>query len=404
MSSLVYWDWARLGPMSPAAQRAQLDFVRLAAEEPSSLYFEQFLRGGFGAWPTSYQRRFGGLNSWQGVSGLKHSIQRLANAPDDWRVLLASRSLSLVRLGARYQFRVCQNVLTTDLSWPTYQHAIERQAARTGNRVTIVPVRDQILDRGWTVDDVASYLAEAFVAQQCDGLFLPAVDHLGIRLPVRRIIEAIQRRCELRFVLIDAAQAFCHVPLDECLMVADFVVAGSHKWMGAYLPTGIGLFGHRRTRELIEHHVKRLRTSGRLSDPLLNFTQQIDTGDVDGHSETANLANLFACAGAVSDHQGRLARSLASASGSPLSGLSLPESLREWRPITPCPAMRSRIVLLESADSPTRHASADSLRRRWLREGWIVTAYHGGRIRVSCPPPPLERNDALTAGGVSAGA
>jgi hypothetical protein len=251
---------------------------------------------------------------------------------------------------------------------------------------------------------VATYLAEAFVAQRCDGLFLPAVDHLGIRLPVRLIVEAIQRRRELRFVLIDAAQAFCHVPLDECLSVADFAVAGIHKWLGAYLPTGIGLFGHRQSRELIERSVKRLRTSGRLSDPLLHFTEQIDTGEMDGHSETATLANLFACAGAVRDHRVRPARALASAAGWPLSGLSLPESLREWRPLTPCPAMQSRIVLLEAADSPTRPASADSVRRCWLREGLVITGYDGGLVRVSRPLPPSERNDALTAGGVSAGA
>ncbi|MDZ4683789.1 MAG: aminotransferase class V-fold PLP-dependent enzyme [Planctomycetaceae bacterium] len=386
--------------MSPAPQRAQFDFVRLAAEEPSSLYFEQFLRDGYGAWPTSYQRRFPGLSTWLGVSGLKRSLQRLANAPDDWRVLLANRSLSLVRLAARCQFRVCRNVLATDLSWPTYQHAIERQAARTDTRVTTVPLRAAILQRGWTVDDVVNDLAEAFVARRCDGLFLPAVDHLGIRLPIRLIVEAIQRRSELRFVLIDAAQAFCHVPLDDCLAVADFVVAGSHKWLGAYLPTGIGLFGHRRSRELIEHSVKRLRTSGRLSDPLLHFTEQIETDEMDGHSETANLATLFTCAGAVCDQQVRPTRSLASAAEWPLSGLNLPESLREWRPLTPCPAMQSRIVLLEAADSPTRPASADLVRQRWLKEGLVITGYDDGCVRVSRPLPPAERNDALTAGGV----
>jgi hypothetical protein len=84
LSRLVYWDWARLGPMSPAAQRAQLDFVRLVAEEPSSLYFEQFLRDGFHAWPDSYQRRFPGLDTWPGVSGLKYRLLDLVQAPSDW--------------------------------------------------------------------------------------------------------------------------------------------------------------------------------------------------------------------------------------------------------------------------------------------------------------------------------
>jgi len=97
---LHYLDTARLGQMTPAAKDAQLDFVRLSAEEPSSLYFEQFLRDGFSAWPAFYQERFPGLRTWTGVSGLKQSIRRLTHAPDDWQVLFANRSLSLIHLGA----------------------------------------------------------------------------------------------------------------------------------------------------------------------------------------------------------------------------------------------------------------------------------------------------------------
>lgn len=90
MAPLLYLDTARLGQMTPAAKDAQLDVVRLSAEEPSSLYFEQFLRDGFSAWPTFYQERFPGLRTWTGVSGLKESIRRLVKAQDDWQVLLAS--------------------------------------------------------------------------------------------------------------------------------------------------------------------------------------------------------------------------------------------------------------------------------------------------------------------------
>ena len=120
-----------------------------------------------------------------------------------------------------------------------------------------------------------------------------------------------ERRSELRFCFIDAAQAFCHVPLDDCLTVADFIVAGSHKWMGAYLPTGIGLFGQRRSREMIEHRVRPSRKDSLPDDPLLHFTEQLDAGQLDGHSETANLTSLFACAGAVADNLSPLAQAAA---------------------------------------------------------------------------------------------
>jgi len=141
---LLYLDTARLGQTLPAARDAQIDFVRLTAEEPSTLYFEEFLKHGYEVWPDSYQNRFRDLKPWSGVRGLKKSLRQLAGAPDDWNVLLASRSLSLVQLAARSMFQVCCNVLTTDLSWPTYQDAVTRQAFASGGRVTTVPLRDAI--------------------------------------------------------------------------------------------------------------------------------------------------------------------------------------------------------------------------------------------------------------------
>lgn len=372
--------------MNPAAKDAQLDFVRLSAEEPSSLYFEQFLRDGFSAWPAFYQERFPGLRTWSGVSGLKHSIRQLVDAPEDWQVLLASRPLSLVNLASSCMFRVCRNVLATDLSWPTYDQAIEAKARRTGNRITMIPLRDNILCHDWTVDDVASHLANAFVEHQCDGLFLPAVDHLGIRLPVRKIAERIRERSELRFCFIDAAQAFCHVPLDDCLEFADFIVAGSHKWMGAYLPTGIGLFGQRRSRTMVDHRVRHPGQSGCIDDPLLHFTEQIDAGGLDGHSETANLTSIFACAGAVS-HQTNVQANVPGTDILPIDQrlAQVPRPTADWQPRQPNESFRSRIVLFESQDTGRMLACPEAIRRTWLDSGCIVTGYSDGRARVSLP-------------------
>jgi len=370
--------------MTPAAKDAQLDFVRLSAEEPSSLYFEQFLRDGFSAWPSTYRERFPGLHTWAGVAGLKHSIRQLARAPDDWQVLLASRSLSLVHLASSCMLRACRNVLATDLSWPTYEQVLKAKARRTGNRITTVPLRDGILNRGWTVDDVAEYLAKAFVEQRCDGLFLPAVDHLGIRLPIRKAVEAICQQSELRYCFLDAAQAFCHVPLDDCMEFADFIVAGSHKWMGAYLPTGIGLFGRRRSRAMTERYV---RHRGRTDDPLLSFTEQLDTGILDSHSETANLTSIFACAGAVSEQQSSLAFLTRHMPLSDHAVELLPRPPGEWRTLRPVSGMRSRICLLESVGSELADMSADALRRAWLAAGCIVSAYPSGIVRVAIYNP-----------------
>ena len=386
MRPLHYLDTARLGQMTPAAKDAQLDFVRLSAEEPSSLYFEQFLRDGFSAWPAAYQERFPGLRTWTGVSGLKQSIRRLTHAPDDWQVLFANRSLSLIHLATRCLFRACRNVMVTDLSWPTYLHAIEHQASRTGNRVTTAAIRTNILQAGWSSTEVAACLAEAFTRNQCDSLFLPAVDHLGIRLPIREIIERIQRGNELRFSLIDAAQAFCHVPLDDCLSCADFIVAGSHKWMGAYLPTGIGLFGKRRSREMIRHRLRHLGGTHAIEDPLLQFTEQIESGRLDGHSETANLTSLFACAGAAADllstRQTRDENELPRINDL-IQTMRMPSA--DWQPVLPADSLRTRIVLFESHVPSTQHQCVDAIRQTWLDAGYVITAYPGARVRASMP-------------------
>jgi Aminotransferase class-V len=370
--------------MSPAAKDAQIDFVRLSAEEPSSLYFEEFLRHGFDAWPASYQHRFPGLHTWNGVAGLKQSLRQLAGALDDWRVLLASRSMSLVQLATSCMFRVCRNVLTTDLSWPTYQQAIEAKARRTGNRITNVSIRNEILYRGWTADDVASHLATAFEEHQCDGLFLPAVDHLGIRLPIRKIANRIRERNEIRFCFIDAAQAFCQIPLDECVEAADFIVAGSHKWMGAYLPTGIGFFGRRRSRDCIQHIVNLALQSGRTNDPLLCLTEQLDTGCLDSHSETTNLSPIFACAGAVAN---RIRLKLNGESSYLDDRLQAEIFARSpgWQIVSPVFEMRCRVLLMQADDSSIGVANANDTRRFWLNRGVVLSGYPRGIARVSLP-------------------
>jgi len=381
---LLYLDTARLGRMTPAAKEAQLDFVRLAAEEPCSLYVEQFLRDGFAAWPADYQRRFRGLATWGGVASLKRSLQRLAIVPSDWPVLLASRSLALVKLATRWMFRVCRHVLVTDLSWPTYQRVLDRGADRAGAAITSVPIREQVFARELSEQGVAEILAERYVANGCDGLFLPAVDHLGIRLPLREIVRRIEQRAELRFVFIDAAQAFCHVPLDSAVDIADFIVAGSHKWLGAYLPMGIAFVGRRRNPEFVQRRSTQLRRTGFLDDPLLRFTQQVDGGKLDGHSETANLTSLFACAGAVADFT-RSSGLLLDASLPSVDDVErlVPMPRGDWRLLSPVKPMRSRIALFESPSSCD--STADMLRQQWLRAGRIVSAYPRGRVRVSCP-------------------
>ena len=396
MRPLLYLDTARLGQTLPAARDAQIDFVRLTAEEPSTLYFEEFLQHGYNAWPNHYQSHFPALKTWAGVRTLKQSLGQLAGGPDHWNVLLASRSLSLVQLAARSMFQTCRHVLTTDLSWPTYQDAVSRQALAAGAQITTAPLRDAIFRERWTVADVASFLARLCAENGCDGLFLPAVDHLGVRIPVRAIVEQIRNTSHLQFVLVDAAQAFCQVPIDDSLSVADFVVTGCHKWMRAGQPMGVGFFGRNGTRQFIRETLQECCWNGCDLDPLLIFTEQLDGGQINGHSETVNLAPLFSASAAAAEQLEHRSQCSANAYGSSLFDdparfrtLDLPPELSHWIPIHPHETMRSRITLFANQEAIRTSNSAEEARREWLNHGCVVTAYDNGWVRVS-PPPELK--------------
>ncbi len=290
-------------------------------------------------------------------------------------------------------FQICRHVLTTDLSWPTYQDAVSRQALAAGAEITTVPLRDAIFREGWTADGVAAFLATAFVENGCDGLFLPAVDHLGVRIPVRAIVEQIRNTSHLQFVLVDAAQAFCQVPIDDSLAVADFVVTGCHKWMRAGQPMGVGFFGRNGTQQFVRETLQESCGNGSDLDPLLIFTEQLDGGQLNGHSETVNLAPLFSASAAAVEQLRRRNQFSANADDSFLSDnpvdftmLDLPAELRHWIPIQPHETMRSRITLFANQEAVQTSDSAEEARREWLDHACVVTAYDDGWVRVS---PPL---------------
>lgn len=367
--------------MLPAARDAQLDFVRLVAEEPSSLYFEDFLRDGYDAWPATYRERFPGLATWCGVAGLKRTLQKIAGAGGAWSVSLASRSLPLLQHGARRMFRKCHRVLTTDLSWPTYQAAVVAEARRRRREVVPCPLRDSILHGGWTSADVVAFVAAEYARHGCDGLFLPAVDHLGVRMPVARIAEAIKTKARLRFTLVDAAQAFCHVPIDDDLEHADFVVAGSHKWMGAYLPLGMAFArqGDDAWRKYASD-----QNGPAFPDPLWDFTEQVAAHRRGGATETANVAGLMACSAAVRCHADRSWRNSVAWHGE-ANRIEHEAPAGAWRPLDYAADLQSRIRLFRNHARGAGRLAADDVRRQWLAAGYVVTGYDGGIARLSPP-------------------
>ena len=394
----MYLDTARLGRMSLGAQQAHCDFTRWAGEEAGSLYFDDFLRHGLSALPRELQRRYPGLAGWQGISDLKRRLPTLAGGSTSTRVLLANRSARLMMLAARLLCRRCRHLLVTDLSWPAYGELLKREAQRTGVRVTQVPLRHRILAGRVTVEAVIADVVHRYRRQGCDGLFLPAVDNFGIRFPVADIAQKIRQQTELRYFVVDAAQAFCHVPIADALHTCDLLIAGCHKWLRACHPMGIGFAGRPETQPLVEAMLWRPGTAEIVDDPLLDLTEGWETGTASPFGETVNLAPLFSCRGAIEDamtvtQRAETALPMRVANAERLAAIARQAGYLVWQPQ---PGFRSGITVLQSRQAIVRQMTPEAIRRRFLEQGLSVTAYRGGRVRMSLPERPWQAGELET--------
>ncbi len=388
----LYLDTARLGRMSPRAGRAHADFARLAADEGGSLFFERFLRSGAEAWPESVRTRYPGLADWQGIGPLKASLRHLTGSRPDLPVLLANRTAQIMKLAARLLFGQCRNVLITDLGWPPYHEMLATAADRTGRRVSMVRIKSGIMEGGWNEADVMRVVLDHFVREKCDGLFLCAVSNLGVRLPAESIIRCIEGSCALRFAVIDGAQEFCHVPTDLRTEHCDLYMTGCHKWLGGGHPMGLGFYGRRCSQGMIETILARLLAAGKIDDPLLRFSTQLETGELNGQAETVTLVPLFSSHGASMDamtpRSSRLATQLANA-----SAVFSVACLHGWKPMVPAEPLRTGIVMLEAMRPNWQRLPASALREHFAGHGIALTAYDDSVVRLSLPEVPWRTDD-----------
>jgi selenocysteine lyase/cysteine desulfurase len=395
--ALIYLDTARLGRMSPSAQAAQRDFARLAGDEGGSHRLGRFLIEGID--PASRRaNRYPGLASWRGVVELKGALRGLVGVPDDLPLLLANRSAQLMKFAARLLFHPCRNVMVTDLGWPAYHCVLDAERRRANRRITTVEVRDSVLRGGIGEEELVDLLAEQFVRQGCDGLFLTSVSRLGVRLPVERIVRSIEGRCPVRFVVVDGAQDFCHTATRLQSPFCDLYLAGCHKWLGAFHPMGLAFFGTRRSRSVVETVLAEMVGSGDLDDPLLRFSDGLERGTLVEGLETVNVIPLITARGAVEDlvtekldDPATLSRrldnldSLADACGS-----------RDWVPLAPVTDLRSGIGLFQAQQPNPRESGGQALSEAFYRHGIAVTAYGGGLVRLSAPPEEWREEEIET--------
>ncbi|MBI3823649.1 MAG: aminotransferase class V-fold PLP-dependent enzyme [Planctomycetes bacterium] len=370
----LYLDAARMGRMSPSTRSALQEFVRFAGEYGGTLYFDDFLRHGFSALPDQLRRIHPGLTSWQGIQELLETLNAHAGQSSLHLPLLANRTANLVRLAAKSLFAGGRRVLVTDLIWPSYARILRKESAKAGAHIIKLRLREAILLNKIGPSEVAQCVADAVERLDCHGMFLPAVSHDGIRFPLDVLADIIRQRGRRRFLAVDGAQAFCHVPLDMSNLDCDFLVTGSHKWLGAYLPLGIGFV---RNPDAIK--VNNRRGAG---DPLLNFLLELHGNTENRFGETVNLMPLFSCRAALAERRDdfkdfAVRKANADALAAAIDG--------DWQPVMPDRDMRSGILLVNAKSRRLQRLPAARMRAHFLSRGISLTTYDSGRLRLAMP-------------------
>ena len=394
MKSPLYLDTARLGLMAFNVQKAMHSLAQLASIDGLSSRFDDFLHGGYQAWPASLQKQYPGLSDWQGIQELKSALRKLVGLSDKKPVFLASRSVSLMKVAARLLFQRCRRVLVTDLEWPGYLDILRQERQRVGVDIVEVPLRMPVLRGDASAADVCRIISDQYRKHQADGLFLSVVNHLGIRLPVTKIIHNLEdSRRPPEFIVLDDAQGIGHIPHDFGLEDCDLLIAGCHKWLRSHNPLGLGFCIRRRSHEFVRLTLEAMAKSWEADDPLLSFSSQLEGDCLESFSETVNLLGMFSARAALADpanQAGTRQFDMLLENGRTLVRAADGSA---WKPLLPHSTLRSGIVLFQADKSATRAMPPKSVRDHFLDKGVALTSYQEALVRVSLPKMDLSSEE-----------
>lgn len=357
------------------------------------MYCEEFFRSGTADWPDHERLSFPSLAHWHGLRAFKSRIAKRFGVSSPDLVFLANRSAQLVRFAARLMFRKCRNVLTTDLNWPSWQQVVCEEALRCGQQITEAQLTQVVFSHRATAKEVNDRLVGQFCDSDCDGIFLPAVTNLGVHLDTSDLLRELKATGRLRFAMIDAAQSFCHIANPAPLPVADFTIAGCHKWLRGSLPLGLGICGRPIVAEQLCDMLTSTPSMYAIDDPLLRFSEQIEHRVVDQYSETVNIAPLFSANaavnatntgdGAIENQEGKRKAT------AELIRDSIP--IHIWKAVETDASLNSGIVLLQSTSPDIQRCDPHIVRSRFLGQGIAISAYAHGLIRLSVPESMDDR-------------
>jgi hypothetical protein len=362
--------------------------ARFAGTEGLSHRFDALLAHGWDVLPAAARQEYRGLADWKGIADLQRALRELAGTHPDSPCLLAGRSSQLMRLAARLLFMRCRRVLVSDLEWPDFLCALEKERARAAGAIETLPLRAAVFRDRLSASALCSRIADHYCARACDGVFMSAVSFQGGRLPVAEACAALEGVRPPRFVVIDGSQAFCHTP-GPAAGSFDLLLAGCHKWLGAFNPLGVGFGGRRRSWGYIQNAADGLALEGTIDDPLFALLRNLEAGTTRPFSETVSLSCLFTARAAGADFREHRAGAEAFQTLLGNAGrLAETASGSGWAPLAVETSVRSGIALLRADQADTRRASPADVRERFAESGVVLTSYPDGLVRVSVPHTP----------------
>ena len=202
-----------------------------------------------------------------------------------------------MRWAARQLWQRCQRVLIPDTTWPPYLRILQQERGQGG--VVVVPIRRLVQQGQIDAAELTERMIEAYQRQGCDGLFLTAVSHDGVRIPTNALLTALRLEQSLRFAVIDGAQELGHVSINLTEAAPDVWLAGAHKWLGGHQPLGMACLANARSAASLDAALSGRGVAN--DDPLFNFLRYLEGHQSSDTRETVNLAPLFSTWGALRD-------------------------------------------------------------------------------------------------------
>ena len=166
------------------------------------------------------------------LEGAREAVRRFIRAPEVAGVIFThgtTESINLVAQGwAARRLRAGDEIAVTEVEHHSNLLPWQRVAAATGATLRMSP-----LEEPWQAIGPRTRLVA----------FSLVSNVMGAKLPADRMIEAARRAGAA--VVIDAAQAVPHMPVDVSALGCDFLAFSGHKMLG---PTGIGVLWAARKR------------------------------------------------------------------------------------------------------------------------------------------------------------